>query len=765
MGHTYASRKRADAAAPKQEAAATQPSFDALRSGAVKPTAEQLGHRVDLPDVMRAKMENAFGADLSAVRLYESQAVADAGANAIAQGTNIAFAPGMLDFTSFGGQALLGHELSHVVSQARGEVTGGGFLNDRALEARADREGAMAAAGEQIAMPTAALSSVTAVPAAGPMQASKAQDKIDSARDAQAEAYDNAVMAGMDSRAGKKYMRQYNRALAKENRWAKKLEDNERAHLSPNKVTTGMNQLRRAKRRSLGADGNVDMEKYLADAQQIMSQMPMEQLMSDQEGDFRQAMINENVDYLKSIGSSNAFTPDVLNKGQGALAAMYGRMMGGSERLNGILSQSDNENVQMADVTKHADDSKVTPLLVAQFRRFYGNDTTPEQEHGFMHDFWNYGVNLNLGPFASDYQRGQNVLRSLSAHMNDNEDGTDPFTSTDQSPLANARDEGDELSFGVASAYANHLNPELVKHRLNDQIIKNGDSFSFESLYHFKMGDRDGVQTPYHIQANNRRTWLDASATYNPKRLEEFNEHDRLNGHRMTKSEIEDIDNTKMRSAIAGIMAVSNRFQSEYAGSTKDTWRNELAMESDAYNGGRLMEHLAAAANMGGDENTTVDDRKQLYMNYMNTMGSGDEAAQNELMKSLKGNYWQYLQRMKSQWGTDLENETAESLSKDDRYHKMSMSFGAESGLPLAFATQYSSLFDPENEEDQEFLQLARYFYAAKAGVDLKAQRGTGGVGTNTHTNTQHEFDHEALQSDSKAKLLELEARKRGRQG
>ncbi|MBE6910337.1 MAG: DUF4157 domain-containing protein [Ruminococcaceae bacterium] len=175
MGSEYMHRKRGNDAAPKK-AAAPQPSMDALRAGTAKPTQEQMGHRVDLPDAMRAKMENAFGADLSAVKLYESEAVADAGAKAISQGSSIAFAPGMLDFTSFGGQALLGHELSHVVSQARGEVTGGGFLNDHALEARADREGAMAARGEQVAMPTAAMSTVTADAAAGPMQA-KDKDK------------------------------------------------------------------------------------------------------------------------------------------------------------------------------------------------------------------------------------------------------------------------------------------------------------------------------------------------------------------------------------------------------------------------------------------------------------------------------------------------------------------------------------------------------------------------------------------------------------
>ena len=172
MAYTYTSRKRAENAAPQNEPLEAS-SLDALRSGAVKPTQEQMGHRVDLPDAMREKMENAFGADLSAVKLYESQAVDDAGANAVAQGSNIAFAPGMLDFTSYSGQALLGHEISHVVSQARGEVTGSGFLNDHALEARADREGAMAAAGQTVAVPDAAMSPVSAASASGPMQAGK----------------------------------------------------------------------------------------------------------------------------------------------------------------------------------------------------------------------------------------------------------------------------------------------------------------------------------------------------------------------------------------------------------------------------------------------------------------------------------------------------------------------------------------------------------------------------------------------------------------
>ena len=150
------------------------PSMDALRAGTAAPTPDMLGHKVDLPGALRARMESSFGADLSGVQLYESQAVADAGAEAITQGSRIAFAPGKLDFASTGGQALLGHEISHAVSQARGEVTGNGFLQSHALEARADHEGMLAAMGQPVsAAPIGAISDVSAASAAGPMQAKK----------------------------------------------------------------------------------------------------------------------------------------------------------------------------------------------------------------------------------------------------------------------------------------------------------------------------------------------------------------------------------------------------------------------------------------------------------------------------------------------------------------------------------------------------------------------------------------------------------------
>ena len=253
MSYTYSDKKRTEKPAGKTEAAPAQPSLDALRSGAAAPTTEQMGHRVDLPDAMREKMESAFGADLSAVKLYESEAVGEAGANAITQGSSIAFAPGMLDFTSFGGQALLGHEISHVVSQARGEVTGGGFLNDRALEARADREGTMAAAGETVSLPAASMSSVSAAAAAGPMQASKAEDKVNKAQQEQMDLIPGMVDLRLgnpggyqDSKAYQLAQKKLHKAQAQEKKWRGKLGPDQ--HMR----STGMLVADRMKERSRG---------------------------------------------------------------------------------------------------------------------------------------------------------------------------------------------------------------------------------------------------------------------------------------------------------------------------------------------------------------------------------------------------------------------------------------------------------------------------------------------------------------------------------
>ncbi len=179
MSQIYMKRREQQKDSPAPQKAQAGPSTAELAAGA-RPTGEQMGSRVDLPDAIREKMENSFGADFSHVRLFESDTVAEAGAEAVTQGSNIAFAPGKLDLTSTAGQALLGHELSHVVSQARGESAGRGFLNDAHLEAQADRQGMMAAQGESVySGPVTPIGTSSAVSAAGPMQAKKHEEKAD----------------------------------------------------------------------------------------------------------------------------------------------------------------------------------------------------------------------------------------------------------------------------------------------------------------------------------------------------------------------------------------------------------------------------------------------------------------------------------------------------------------------------------------------------------------------------------------------------------
>lgn len=108
-----------------------------------------------IPGPVRAKMEAAFGADFSDVRVHPSSSrAAELGALAYTQGSEIHVAPGHWAPETRRGQDLLGHELAHVVQQRSGRVSvttqhGGVGINDEpALESEADALGARAAGGE-----------------------------------------------------------------------------------------------------------------------------------------------------------------------------------------------------------------------------------------------------------------------------------------------------------------------------------------------------------------------------------------------------------------------------------------------------------------------------------------------------------------------------------------------------------------------------------------------------------------------------------------
>lgn len=103
-----------------------------------------------LPGPVLAKMEAAFSADFSSVRIHVGPQASRIGAIAFTTGNDIYFTPGRYQPNSIQGQQLLGHELAHVIQQRQGRVRAGGtglsVVQDRTLEAEADRLGQRAAA-------------------------------------------------------------------------------------------------------------------------------------------------------------------------------------------------------------------------------------------------------------------------------------------------------------------------------------------------------------------------------------------------------------------------------------------------------------------------------------------------------------------------------------------------------------------------------------------------------------------------------------------
>lgn len=101
-----------------------------------------------LPDGVRARMEAAFGTDLSDVTVREDGEAGDMDAAAFTRGTEISFAHGVWEPDSPAGIEVLGHELAHVLQQRAGRVPGSGVTEDPALEAEAHEAGDRVARGE-----------------------------------------------------------------------------------------------------------------------------------------------------------------------------------------------------------------------------------------------------------------------------------------------------------------------------------------------------------------------------------------------------------------------------------------------------------------------------------------------------------------------------------------------------------------------------------------------------------------------------------------
>ena len=87
---------------------------------------DRLGQGHAMPSDVRSRMESAFGVGFSRVRLHtdgEASRVADGlNARAFTVGEHVAFSSGEFRPESLEGQALLAHELAHVVQQGRGQA-------------------------------------------------------------------------------------------------------------------------------------------------------------------------------------------------------------------------------------------------------------------------------------------------------------------------------------------------------------------------------------------------------------------------------------------------------------------------------------------------------------------------------------------------------------------------------------------------------------------------------------------------------------------
>src|SRR3954471_5499570 len=151
---------------PAESAEAPQPSAgkqtlvqlaeDRTARAAGSATAAPAGVGSAMPAPLRHQMEGAFGADFSSVRIHEGEQAPRLGALAYAQGHDVHFAPGQYQPETQSGQALIGHELAHVVQQREGRVAapaqakGAPVVADPGLEAEADHAGQAASRGEPV---------------------------------------------------------------------------------------------------------------------------------------------------------------------------------------------------------------------------------------------------------------------------------------------------------------------------------------------------------------------------------------------------------------------------------------------------------------------------------------------------------------------------------------------------------------------------------------------------------------------------------------
>ena len=119
-------------------------------AGKRRATSEMMGHSQNLAPSIAAKMSRAFGMDLTGMQVYQSDAMKGTGMRGMAQGNKVVLSSDV-NLNTTAGQAVLGHELSHIHAQSQGIGMGhSGLYENAALEHQADTEGLLAAQGRSI---------------------------------------------------------------------------------------------------------------------------------------------------------------------------------------------------------------------------------------------------------------------------------------------------------------------------------------------------------------------------------------------------------------------------------------------------------------------------------------------------------------------------------------------------------------------------------------------------------------------------------------
>ena len=141
--------KKAEPLNPMQEMTNGIPNsvLQDIFAGKRKADASMTGHSDTLAPSIAAKMSRAFGMDVSSVQVSRSDKMKGTGMQGMAQGNKVVLSSD-IDLNTMEGQAILGHELSHIRAQSQGIGMGNsGLYQNASLEHQADMEGMRAARG------------------------------------------------------------------------------------------------------------------------------------------------------------------------------------------------------------------------------------------------------------------------------------------------------------------------------------------------------------------------------------------------------------------------------------------------------------------------------------------------------------------------------------------------------------------------------------------------------------------------------------------